>query len=127
MKHYLAALLLPALLVLGSVAPANAQWIPPRVPYSERTPWMGQSLAGNYINTSNGQPCQIQRQGRGYLFVNENGTPAQFVFVSPNRLEMVSGDWNPDTVATVGRDRDGRMLLRFQEPGKKPGFWVRTD
>jgi hypothetical protein len=40
---------------------------------------------------------------------------------------MVSGDWDPETVATVTRDRDGRLMLRFKEPGQEPGYWVKVD
>jgi hypothetical protein len=84
-------------------------------------------LSGQYVNQSNGGPCSISRDGRSYVFVNENGTPAQFDFVSRNRLRMISGDWDPRTVATVqGRDRWGRMVIRFDSTGQ-PGFWVQTD
>jgi hypothetical protein len=123
MTRYLTAILTPAVLLLVLVGPAGAQR-DPRFPVPERDGWMGQSLAGNYINTSNIRRCQVYRRGRSYLFVNENGTPARFGFVGPNRLEMISGDWNPDTVVTIGRDRENRILLRFQEPGQEPGFWV---
>ena len=106
----------PALLLAGN-SPATAQRRPPPLPPQV-------DLSGPYVNTSNDGACEVYRQGRDYVFVNENGTPARFRFVGRGRLEMVSGDWNPDTVVTVGRGRDGRPVLRFKEPGNPPGTWV---
>jgi len=79
------------------------------------------------VNTSNGQPCQVDRRGRDYVFTNENGSLARFAFTGPGRLRMVEGDWNPDTVVTVTQDRYGRPVLRFQEPGNPPGTWVKEE
>jgi len=95
----------PALLLAGNSL-AAAQWAAPPFPARD-------DLSGNYVNTSNGGACEVYRQGRDYVFVNENGTPARFRFVGPNQLRIVSGDWNPNTVATVGQGRDGRPFLRF--------------
>lgn len=79
------------------------------------------------MHTGNGGVCQIYRQGRGFVFVNENGTPARFDFTGPRRLGLTSGDWNPYIVATVGQDEYGRTLIRFKEPGQPAGYWVRYD
>jgi hypothetical protein len=109
-----------ALLFLGSAGVAAAQWPPP---FRDR--WVGADLSGRYVNTSNGGGAEVFRSGRDFIFVNENGTPARFAYVGPRRLQMVSGDWNPATVATVLQRADGRLLLRFNEPGQRPGYWVR--
>jgi hypothetical protein len=121
MLRYWTPVLLAGLLLLLQSAAGNAQWRPPYRGGGDT------GLAGNYINTSNGGSCSISPEGRGYVFINENGSAARFVFVGPRRLEMVSGEWNPGVVATLGRDREGRMLIRFQEPGNKPGYWVAAD
>jgi len=107
---------LPALLLAGDSFAATP-WAAP--PFPARV-----DLSGTYVNTSNDGVCEVYRQGRDYVFVNENGTPARFRFVGPGRLAMVSGVWNPDTVVTVGRGRDGRPVIRFKEPGNPPGTWV---
>jgi hypothetical protein len=125
MARYLVSALLPALLFLGGAGPVVAQWRPP--PDPDRAAVRDESLSGSYVNTSNDKGCEVYRRGRDYVFVNENGTPARFTFVGPGRLEMVSGDWNPDTVATVRRDRDGRLVLRFKEPGQPAGYWVKQE
>jgi hypothetical protein len=126
MARYLISALLPALLFLGTAGPAAAQRYPP--PYPPRGPeWQDEGLSGQYVNTSNGGQTEVRRRGDGYVFVNENGTPAGFEFVGPRQLRMVWGDWNPDTMATVTRDRSGRPALRFQEPGQRPSYWVKQD
>src|ERR1043166_2660605 len=112
-------LALPFLLLVGNSI-ATAQWPRPAVPPPG-------DLSGPYVNTSNDGPCEVYRRGRDYIFINENGTRACFRFVGPGELRMVSGGWNPDTIATVGTGRDGRPFIRFQEPGQRPGYWVRTD
>ena len=109
----------PALLLAGNSL-AMAQGRPPPLPPPE-------DLSGPYVNTSNDGPCEVYREGRDYVFVNEKGTPARFRFVRPGELRMVRGEWNPDTVATVGQGRDGRPFIRFKEPGNPPGHWVRRD
>jgi hypothetical protein len=125
MARYLISALLPALLLLTGAAPAPAQW-PSRPPPREHVR-PADNLSGAYVNTSNDGRCEVSRRGRDYVFVNENGTAARFDFVGPDRLEVVSGDWDPETVATVTRDRDGRLMLRFKEPGQDPGYWVKVD
>ena len=109
----------PVLLFAGDSF-ATAQRVPPPFPPRD-------DLSGTYVNTSNNGTCEVFRRGRDYVFVNENGTPARFRFVGPNQLRIVSGDWNPNTVATVGMGRDGRPFIRFKEPGNPPGFWVPQD
>jgi hypothetical protein len=109
----------PALLLAGNSF-ATAQWPPQPLPPPV-------DLSGPYVNTSNGGACEVYRRGRDYVFVNENGTPARFRFVAPGQLRLISGDWNPATVATLGTDREGRTFLRFKEPGNPPGFWVRQE
>ncbi|MBI1917944.1 MAG: hypothetical protein HYS12_24890 [Planctomycetes bacterium] len=107
----------PVLLLAGDSL--MAQRFPPPPPPGD--------LSGTYVNTSNGGTCEVYREGRDYVFVNENGTPARFRFVGPGRLRMVAGDWNPTIVATVGVGRDGRPFLRFQEAGNPPGYWVQQE
>jgi hypothetical protein len=126
MNRHILSLVLPALLLLGSACPAAAQWGPPP-PYRDSGGWLGHDLSGTYINTSNGRACEVYRRGRDFVFVNENGTPARFAFVGPRTLELVRGDWNPDTVATLSRDRYGRRVIRFKEPGQPAGYWVRDE
>ena len=88
MARYLISALLPALLFLGTAGPAAAQWYPP--PYPPPGPgWQDEGLSGQYVNTSNGGQAEVYRRGQGYVFVNENGTPAGFEFVGPGRLRLV--------------------------------------
>jgi len=108
----------PAMLLAGDSLMAQ-RFPPPPPPPGD--------LSGTYVNTSNNGTCEVYREGRNYVFVNENGTPARFRFVGPDQLRIVSGDWNPNTVATVGVGRDGRPFIRFKEPGNRPGFWVLQD
>jgi hypothetical protein len=124
MFRYLSLLLLPAMLLLASPTPAHASWRPAG---GWRPSAAIRGLEGPYINRSNGGQCYVQRRGRGYDFVNENGTPAYFVFAGPRRLEMVSGDWDPDIVVTVSHDRAGRTVLRFSSPNAPTGFWVSAN
>jgi hypothetical protein len=128
MLRYFATLLLPALLVLGSVSPADAQWGPP---YSRPGPgpggWMGGGIAGDYLNTSAGGYCHVYQQGNSFIFVNEKGDRARFIFAGPGRLRMVGGDWNPNTIVLVNRARSGRTRLDFKEPGSPTGRWVKVD
>jgi hypothetical protein len=125
MARYLISALVPALLFLGTAGPAAAQG-PPRDP-PDRPGWQDEGLSGQYVNTANGKPTEVYRRGRGYVFVNENGTRARFEFDGRDRLRLVSGDWNPDTVVTVTRDDSGRLALRFKEPGQPAGSWVKQD
>jgi hypothetical protein len=123
MARYLISALLPALMFIGSAGPAAAQVRVP--PFPDRAFRPVEGLSGTYVNTSNGRTCHVYRRGRDYVFINENGTPARFAFVGADRLELVSGDWNPDTVATVRRNRDGSIMLRFKEPRQPAGYWVK--
>ena len=118
MIRYLAAFLLPALMFLGTVPPASAQRPPPP------GAWRGADLSGRYINQSNGGECWVERRGRGYVFINENGSRARFQYTGPGRLAIVAGDWDPNVVATVLGDRRGRTVIRFDSPGAAPGSWV---
>ena len=105
----------PALLLAGDSLMAQ-RYPPPPPPPGD--------LSGTYVNTSNNGTCEVYREGRDYVCVNENGTPARFRLVGRGQLRMVSGDWDPTTVGTVGQDRDGRPFIRFQEAGKRAGYWV---
>jgi hypothetical protein len=116
MLRSLSILLLPAVLCLMSAAPAKAQW-------RGRS---GPDIAGDYINRSNDGECSVYQRGRSYVFVNENGSRARFVFTGPRRLKMVAGEWNPSTVVTVLRGRRG-PILRFQEANSRPGYWDPAD
>ena len=44
-------------------------------------------MSGTYVNTSNNGTCEVYREGRDYVFVNENGTPARFRFVGRGQLQ----------------------------------------
>jgi hypothetical protein len=113
---------LSAAVLLAAAATAPAQFPPP-----PRAWGRGDDICGTYVNTSNGGMCQVSRRGRDYVFVNENGTAAGFAYSGPGQLRLVWGDWNPDVVATLTRDRSGRPAIRFQEPGNPAGLWVRQD
>ena len=95
------------------VAQAQPRWASDR----------GEDISGLYVNRSNGGECSVEARGRGFVFVNENGSPARFEYVSPRRLEMVSGEWDPNVVVTVQRDRRGRPVLRFDSGNAAPGYW----
>ena len=84
-------------------------------------------LTGNYINTSNQGQCQIRQRFTTILFINERGTQAQFGYVAPGQLRMISGGWNPAIVVTVSKQQDGKTLFRFQEPNKPVGYWVSAN
>ena len=82
-------------------------------------------LPGEYTNVTNGRVCTVVRRGDTYIFRNENGSRALFAFVGPNRLGIVSTrDWDPNVVATIGRDRLGRLTIRFDAPFTPSGAWV---
>jgi hypothetical protein len=116
---------LPAFLLLIGVPEASAQWSRPYPGPPSRDPGRD-DLSGFYMNTSNGGKCQVMRHWGYYVFINENGTPARFVFSGPDRMRMVAGDWDPDTMVVVQWARFGRPTLRFQgtRPGGQPGYWV---
>jgi len=117
-------LLLPALLLLVS-PPAQAQWGRPPLPRVGS--WMGDDLAGTYFNPSARAYCRVTPRRGGYLFVNENGSPALFTYSAPGQLRMARGEWDPNIVVSVTRDAMGRMMLRFDSPSAPTGYWVRAD
>jgi hypothetical protein len=122
MLRYLTALLLLAALCAAGAPPAAAAG--PAVALGQR---QADDISGTYINRSNGGECEVYARGRGYVFVNENGSKARFVFTRPGRLEMTAGDWDPSVVVTVQRGRGGRTVLRFDSGKERPGSWVRDD
>jgi hypothetical protein len=122
MTRTAAVALLPAVLFLMTATPAHAQFPPPGA-----GPRMGDEIVGDYVNKSGGGECYVTRSGRGYTFVNERGSRARFVFVSNDRLEQTSGEWDPRVVATVSRDRFGRIIIRFDAPRTRTGFWTMTN
>lgn len=118
MVRTLTAFLLPALMFVVTPAATKAQFPPSRAAQAP-------DLSGTYRH-SGGGTCYIEARGRSYIFENEKGERARFVWASPRRLEIVStrGGWSPDVVATVGQDRFGRVVIRFTAPGADNGFWV---
>jgi hypothetical protein len=122
MLRFLSLFLVPAALLLVPAPPAQAYWQPPAWRQGRRA-----DLAGRYVNTSNGRECSVARTRRGYLFTNENGSPAWFVYTAPRRLEQVSGEWDPAVVCIVLRGRFGRPLLRFDSPNSPSGYWRAID
>jgi hypothetical protein len=80
-------------------------------------------LTGPYINQSNGGRCSVHRDGRSYIFTNENGSWARFVFADYDRLVQVEGQWDRSVCATVQHDR-GRIVLTFDSPNAPSGYWV---
>ncbi len=123
LRSFIAILLPAALLLVSPTPPVNAQWQPPA-----RGRWMHPHISGRYVIGSNGY-CSVSRQGRGYLFVNENGAEAVFDWTGPRRLGVVYtiNGWDPNIVATVTRDPSGRMVLRFDAPGTPTGYWTRIS
>jgi hypothetical protein len=121
MRPFLAALVLaPALMLLPA---ADAQRFDPRP-----RPAAVDRLEGDYVNTSNDGRCAIHRRGRGFVFVNENGDRATFEYAGPGRLAIVATrNWDPNVVATVSRDRRGRVQVRFDAPRTAPGYWASDD
>jgi hypothetical protein len=117
-----AALLLPAVLLL-SPAPAEALWRQP-YPIPNYAPVGGDILPGTYANVSGGGTCEVYAHRRGYLFINEKGSQALFVYTAPGQLRMTAGTWDPNTTVTVSQDRRGRTVLRFDEPFTPAGYWV---
>jgi hypothetical protein len=126
MLRYLAALLVPATIFVLSPAPADAQYPgPPRRPPARH--WVSDNISGHYENVSGGGECDVYRRGRGYVFINEHGSRAYFVYDGPGRLRMVSGEWDPSTRVTVSGDRYGRTVLRFETWDERPGYWVSME
>ena len=126
MLRYLTSLLLPAALFVLCPALASAQLLPPpsRAPARE---WVDDNISGHYENVTSGGDCDVYRRGRGYVFVNERGSRAYFVYDGPGHLRLVRGEWNPSTQVTVSGDRYGRTVLRFKTWGARPGYWVSSD
>ncbi len=124
MLRYVSMLLLPALLFLVNPAPATAFG----GPLGSGPGWRARApnLAGDYFSQG-GAPCSVERRGRSYIFTNDQGSWARFVFTRPNRLEQVAGQWDPGVVCTVTRDRRGRTVLRFNSADAAPGYWVRAN
>ena len=112
MFRIVATLLLAGAMLVASSAPAPAQW----GPVTPRSAWMSANLTGTYTNMSAGGTCYIEQSGRQFLFTNENGSQAIFAFTGARRLEIVQGEWDPSVIATVGHDRLGRILIRFDAP-----------
>ena len=99
----------------------------PSSSFLPRRPSSATRCPAQYVNTSNGGHCAIYRDGRGYLFVNENGDRARYEFVAPDRLAIVfSRKWDPRTVAIVQVDGYGRTAIRFKSPGSRAGYWERV-
>jgi len=117
LRNFIGALLLaPALALLPAAAfpTANARYL-------------GDPLLGTYVNATNGRVCTVAPGFSGYVFTNENGDQAAFSYYSPRSLAITSTpSWDPSTVATVIRDRFGRISIRFTSPGSAPGVWVRS-
>jgi len=124
-SRFVALLLLPALLLLVPSQPAAAQWGAP--PQPGIGSWMGDDLAGTYYNPNARAYCRVSPRRGGYLFVNENGSPAWFAYWAPGQLRMVRGEWDPNIVVTVSRDAMRRTMLRFDSPMAPTGYWVRVD
>ncbi|MBY0231963.1 MAG: hypothetical protein K2W96_21985 [Gemmataceae bacterium] len=110
MRNKNTALALAALLALASVSVAQRPW---------------RDLAGDYVADS-GRTCTVSRVGTDYVFTNDSGASARMRFMSPNQLAWVSGLWDPNIVATLDRDRRGRLVIRFDAPFTPPGHWVRA-
>jgi hypothetical protein len=118
-------LLLPAVLLLPP-APAEAQWTPPGPApgWRYRT---HEGLSGRYLSQG-GAPCYVRREEGGYLFVNDQGSWAHFVYNGPDQLVQDGpGQWDPSVVCTVSRDSGGRTVLTFSSPNAPPGYWTSAD
>jgi hypothetical protein len=85
------------------------------------------ALPGTYENVSGGGYCYVYGRMRGYVFVNENGSQALFAPTGWGQLRMVSGDWDPSIVVSVGQDAYGRTQLRFDSPNAPTGYWVKVN
>jgi hypothetical protein len=125
MFRYISLFLLPAVMLLLSAAPVDAQY-GTRVPGAARPPSFAEGITGPYVNNENGGFCYVYRGQNGYLFVDEAAQRVNFLPINNNQLQAVPG-WGmrvPDITVTVGRDGVGRIVLRFDAPGVPPGFWV---
>jgi len=124
MLRSLCVLLLPAVLLLAP-APPEAQG-QPRGPAPGRRERMRDELSGRYLSQG-GAPCSVRREGDSYIFTNDQGSWARFQFTGRDRLEQVEGQWDPSVACKVTRDRDGRMVLRFDSPNAPSGYWTSAD
>src|SRR5262245_62403638 len=122
MRRYV-AFLLPAVLLLAGLCEAAAEWAQ-RWPAPVAAAQFN-DIPGTYENISSGGYCSVEARRGGFLFTNERGSSAWFAYVAPGQLQMVSGEWDPNVVVTVGRDAYGRTLLRFDAPGTPTGYWVK--
>jgi hypothetical protein len=121
MLRYLTAAVLPVALFLLIPVPASGQG---RVPPARSRHVVHDRIAGTYQNVSGGGTCFVYNRIESYLFVNERGDQAEFAYVAPRRLRMISGDWDPNIVVTVSSDAQGRTVLRFDAPRTPTGYWV---
>jgi hypothetical protein len=85
-----------------------------------------EGLSGRYLSQG-GAPCLVRRDGDSYIFTNDQGSSARFVFAGPNRLEQVEGQWDRNVVCVQVRDERGRMVLRFDSPNADSGYWTPAD
>ena len=83
-------------------------------------------LSGPYVNQG-GDSCSVQREGDSYVFTNEKGSWARFVYASDIRLEQVDGQWDRNVTCTVTRDDQGHLILRFDSPDSPSGYWTPAD
>lgn len=120
-RHIAALLILPVAFFLPTPAPGRAP-----APALALSSQIVNDLVGTYENISSGGYCYVYGQPRGYLFVNENGSQAQFIYAGPGQLRMVRGDWDPSITVSVERDPFGRLRLRFDSPNAPTGYWARV-
>jgi len=130
MLRYASTLFLPAVLLLASETAVQAQ-LPATLPQPGRSPSAKVGLTGTYVNTETGGFCHVYSidRERGYLFVDDSLQRVRFVPTGPDELSsaMTYGRRVPNISVTTGRNRDGRVVLRFDAAGVTPGFWVAAD
>jgi hypothetical protein len=85
-----------------------------------------EGLSGPWLSQG-GAPCEVRREGDSYVFINDQGSWARFVFASDIRLEQVDGQWDRNVTCTVTRDELGRITLRFDSPNAASGYWTPAD
>jgi hypothetical protein len=83
-------------------------------------------ISGPYVNQA-GESCSVQREGDSYVFTNEKGSWARFVYASRIRLEQTDGQWDRNVTCTATRDDQGRLILRFDSPDSPSGYWTPAD
>jgi len=52
------------------------------------------------------------------------GVRALYAYTAPNQLRMISGEWDPNVVVTVGIHSTGRIVLQFDAPYTPTGYWI---